>query len=319
MRIKKRGMGLLLVVFVVLLMLFLNGCEGEDVPTTIQTPYVGGTSGLEFAFQDDEPPGNVLDNGQQEFYITLLLKNLGEHSIPAGGVVASLSGIDKDAFSLPSLTVKNDIEIEGVVKDQEFVIEGAQEILEFTEAKYINDVPADFSIILRADICYAYETNAISNLCLKKNILEKTIEDVCEINVPDLAVYNSGAPVQITNVRQSSVGSSKVKLVFSVSNVGTGIVYLPGTFSNACSGKEVNKDKLFVALTNPQNNFNVECSGFGGSSSGEVRLVNNKKEISCTIDTVGLQGVTYQDLLKFEVDYVYREAITTPLVVENAV
>ena len=318
MGVKKRG-NFLFVGIVLLVIALASGCtpqEGSEVP---KGPYVGGDKGLEFAFQEDEPPAKVMDDNQDPFFITLLLRNLGEYDVPIGGVVASLSGIDKNAFSLASLTVKNNIEIQGVVKDQDFVIQGAEEMIEFGDASYVTDVPADFSTILRADICYTYKTEAITNLCLKQRVLEKTLEDVCEINVPNLAGHNSGAPVKVTGLRQSSAGSNKIKVVFSVQNVGKGIVYSPGTFSNSCSGKEVNKDKLIVSLSNPQNNFNVVCNSLGGGSSGEIRMVNNKKEISCTIDTSGLQEVTYQDLLKFDLDYVYREAVTTSLVVENAV
>jgi hypothetical protein len=314
MRFEKRGLVLLLI-----LVIFIVGCQStKDGPET-SGPYVGGTSGLQFAFQETEPPASVLDDGQQEFFITLLVRNMGEYTVTEGQAVASISGIDANAFGMSSLNVVNDVPITGAASDQGFIIEGAEELLEFPPAKYVNDVAADFKVLLRADLCYEYNTEALTNLCLKKNVVKKSIEDVCDTTNPALKVFNSGAPIQVNNVRQKAVGSGSVQISFTIQNVAGDLVYLPGSFTSSCKGQDDNIDMVKVTLTNPQGNFKPECSAFGKASSGNARLVGGKKEITCTIDTSGLQDVSYQDLLIIDVDYDYRQAITTNIVVENAV
>ncbi len=280
--------------------------------------FVGGTSGVDVAFIEGEPPVSVLDNNQETFLISLSLLNNGEFTVPRSGLIGSLSGISGSAFGLSSLDRKNEFEIQGVKKDREFVSLGGEELLEFGEASYKVDIPADFTTTIRADICYQYQTKAIGNLCLKKKVLSSDIDDVCEVNINDLGAENSGAPIQVTSMRQHSVGTSSIKVTFKISNVGIGAVYEPGTFTTSCSGHEDEKDKVKVTVSNPQRTFEVKCSQFGGSNSGVVRLVNKEKEISCTIDTSNLQEITFQDLIIIQVDYMYRDAVTTQITVEDA-
>ncbi len=146
----------------------------------------------------------------------------------------------------------------------------------------------------------------------------RSVEDVCDVTAPTLVSANSGGPIQIDSMRQSPVGSNKIRITFAVNNVGGGLVYPPGTFSDSCSGFEREMDQLKISVKNPQSNFVVSCSQFGGSDTGVLRLVNNRKELSCTIDTSGMQEATFQDIVHLVVDYTYREAVTTSLVVENS-
>tara|TARA_Y100000310_G_scaffold340574_1_gene436890 strand:+ start:6863 stop:7825 length:963 start_codon:yes stop_codon:yes gene_type:complete len=315
----KRGNGLLIVSVLLIISVFVSGCQPKTPEQLIEGPFAGGSSGLNFAFQEGEPPATVLDNGQQEFFVTLVVRNSGEYTVPAGSAIASLSGVDADAFGLSSLNVVSDVEIQGVSKDDAFVISGAEELLEFPVASYVNDILAgSLSLTLRSDLCYGYNTQAITNLCLKKDVLKESIEDVCSTNNPSMQVYNSGAPVQVVDIRQSAVGTNKIKVTFNVVNVGGGLVYLPGSFTSTCQGHDDEKDMLLVTLTNPQNNFVAECSALGKTSSGDIRLINGKKEVSCTIETNDMQEVTFQDLLVIDLSYMYRESVITSLVVKNA-
>ena len=313
----KRG-----VIFILLTVVFLTSCEGlnpNKSGTDTGGAFIGGKQGIQVAFAEDEPPKKVLDNNQQEFFVTLLLKNQGEFTVPEGGLIASLSGVSKKSFGLTTLNIKNTFPIAGAQKDIGGSTPGGEELLEFGEAKYTNDIPADFQTNLRADICYDYQTKAIANLCLKKDVLRKDIDDVCAVKVANLKAQNSGGPFQVISMRQNTVGKNRIKLNFKVKNIGNGAIYEPKTFTNICAGQEANKDRVKITLTSPENNFKLECSQFGGKNEGIIRLVNGEKDISCTIDTTTLQEVTFQDLLIVEMDYMYRNAVVTQLTVENAV
>ncbi|HLC72749.1 MAG TPA: hypothetical protein VJH37_04145 [Candidatus Nanoarchaeia archaeon] len=311
----KRG-----IVFLSLLVFVLAGCQGGQQTTNADSPFIGGTQAVEVAFVPNEPPARVLDSGQETFFITLLLKNGGEFTVPRNGLIASLSGLPQKSFNIRSLNVVNDKEISGATKDAALVQPGGEELLEFGEAKYTIDIPASFTTQLRADICYTYQTKAVANLCLKKNVVSRTtVNDVCDVNVPSVAIHNSAGPIQSTDLRQTSVGANRVKVTFKVKNVGTGAVYQPSAFTNICAGQDTLKDMVKVTLTSPELAFTVQCSQLNNQNSGIVRLVNKEKDITCTIDTTGLQDVTFQNLLLLQMDYMYRTAVVTQLTVDNAV
>ena len=316
---KKRKSVSVVLIGLFFVVLVIGGCQGAfNKEEQKGVAFVGGTSGLNIAFAEDEPPAVVLDAAQQSFFITLRLKNEGEFTIPKGRLIGSLSGILKDVFNLRSLSVRNEFEIQGVKKEGDSVLAGGEELLEFGEAVYKVDVPADFSTKIRADVCYDYQTKALGNLCLKKNVLKKDLGDVCAVNAGEISAENSGAPVQVLNLREHSVGTNRAKVIFKVKNVGIGAVFEPNIFTDACIGHDQDKDRVKVTLFNPNNNFRVECSQFGNTNSGVVRLVNGEKEISCTIDTSNLQEATFQDLLIIQMDYMYRDAVETQLLVKNA-
>lgn len=316
----KRGITILILLISILI---ISGCKDfgfgkNKIEPKQQQAFVGGTKGLEIAFTLDQPPNIVLDNGQETFFITLLVKNVGEFNIPVGKLAASLSGVQQSSFAIRSMNIINNFELFGISKDREFVSPGGEDFLEFGEASFKSDIPGTTSFPLRADVCYLYQTKAVSSICLKKDILRKSFSDVCDINNNNIQVDNSGGPIQITNVRESSVGNNKVKVSFKILNKDVGAVYEPGTFSNACVGHEEDKDRVKVTVSNPMNNFNIECVQFGNRNTGVVKLINKEKDISCLISTSNLQEVSFKDILLFTADYQYRQAVTTTLVVENA-
>ncbi|MDP1694971.1 MAG: hypothetical protein Q8L34_05525, partial [Candidatus Woesearchaeota archaeon] len=259
-------------IFLALVALVLAGCQGGgSQQSKNDSPFIGGTQAVDVAFFENEPPTHVLDNGQETFFITLLLKNSGEFTVPKNSLIASLSGIPQASFGLRSLNVVNAREIMGASKELDLVQPGSEESLEFGEAKYTIDIPASFTTQIRADICYTYQTKAVANLCLKKNVVaRKSVNDVCDVNAPSVALHNSAGPLQATDLRQTSVGASRVKLSFKVKNMGTGVVYEPNAFTNVCAGQDTLKDMVKVTLTSPERAFTVECSQLNNQNSGVI-------------------------------------------------
>ena len=308
-----------LVLFISLVFL-LAGCTGLSKGTdqSSDSAFVGGTKALSLAFAGDEPPAKVLDDNQEEFFITLLLKNEGEFTIPKGRILASLSGISKEAFSLNSLNVKSDFDLERVRKDRDLLSAGGIEELSFGMAKYKSDLPADFDTDIRANVCYDYETQAVASICLKKNPLERGDEDSCLVDNQAVKVENSGAPVQVVGFRQRPTSGSKILVSFDVSNKGIGKAYSPSTFTDVCKEMEDNADMIEVSLSSSSGNMKISCSKFGNSNKGIVRLVNNIKTVSCDIDTSGIQDISYQDFLIVKMRYMYRDLISVPITIEDA-
>lgn len=307
------------ILILLILTLVLVGCTGtgKEEPTAGKA-FIGGTNGIGIAFVDTEPPAEVLDDGQQTFRITLLLTNSGEYTIPSGNILASLSGISKEAFNLNSLNVRSNFDLERARKDRTQVTPGAIEELSFGDAKYLPNLPADFFTELRADVCYDYKTEAITGVCLKKNLLQRNPDDNCAVDNQAVKVENSGGPIQIANVRQRPISGNKLSVTFDVTNSGAGKVYKPGTFTDVCTSNDMNENVVVVELSSPTGKYPINCRRFTNTNSGEAKLVNNVKSVTCEIDTSGLQEATFEDLLLISTKYVYRQAVGVPITIRNS-
>src|SRR3989338_6074572 len=94
-------------VLILMLSLFIFGCQNATNKDSKSLGiFIGGTDGVDFSFITNEPPSSVLDNNQEPFFITLELQNKGEFTVPANKIIASITGINAEAFSLSSLNSK---------------------------------------------------------------------------------------------------------------------------------------------------------------------------------------------------------------------
>jgi hypothetical protein len=310
---KTRGYVLLFV-----LMLSLLGVEGcpEEKTSGDLGAYIGGTNGMDISFVDEEPPMQVLDQ-DDPFYITLLVENMGEYTIPSGKIIATLSGVSKEAFNINSLSIKSSSDLFGKTKIGEEVIEGGLEELQFSQAEHKYDLPADFSTQLRADVCYLYKTNSLAKLCLKKNPIQRNQDDVCFVTNENVEIENSGSPLQISDVK-TRAGSKSVTLTFVVENKGSGNVYEENSFSSNCILKQDKKDKISVEIKTRTAKLPIQCGVLEDSNKGVVRLINDRKTISCNIMTTSLQDTAFEEPVEIILDFFYKEAIGKTFTVVNA-
>src|SRR3989344_1440153 len=104
------------VLVLVLLTILIAGCQGTKKEEQSLGIFIGGLDALDFSFIEGQPPSKVLDSLQEPFFIGLKLQNKGEYEIPANKLIASISGINSDSFSLSSLNTKLSIPLEGKTK-----------------------------------------------------------------------------------------------------------------------------------------------------------------------------------------------------------
>ncbi|MBU4502118.1 MAG: hypothetical protein KKA79_05975 [Nanoarchaeota archaeon] len=302
---------------VLVIALLLTGCATttEKTPRKL-TDYVGGTGGLSIEFEDEAPPGQVFDDGEEDFFIALKVENEGEYTIEEGGIIASLSGISKIDFSLASLHKKSNFDLERTYLDRS----GGIDTIDFGDANYKVDLASDFSTRMIADVCYDYRTVAAAAICLKKDTRQHKTADACLITNEDIPFENSAAPIQITDIDEASSGSNKIKLNFVIENEEAGWFYKPGTFKTECIPDDANKEEnyVYVEITDPANRLRFQCSALGDDNKGEVKMYDGKKQISCTLDTNGLQETAYEQLIDIKVDYMYRGAVEKEITIQNA-
>ena len=306
-------------ILVILLSLFIIGCQtGQKKEKQTLGIFIGGTDALDFSFLEGQPPSKVLDNLQEPFFIGLKLQNKGEYEIPQNKIIASLSGINSEAFSLSSLNTKLAIPLEGKIKSGDQIIESSPEEIQFDEANYRHDLNADFPTSLRVDVCYEYKTKTISKVCLKKKAVEKTLEDKCSILSDSVVTETSSAPIQVRDVKQRSSAAQEVKLTFKIINQGKGDVYPPTAFSDKCTEITAEKNKLFVEVTSPSASVNIKCSQMQDSNKGIIKLALNEKTISCDIPTSNLQETAFEEPVNIVLSYFYKGSIEKQITVLNS-
>jgi hypothetical protein len=307
-------------VLILLAVLFLIGCKGQGADEgSADSSFIGGTDGISVAFVEGDPPVEVLDAGQEQFLIRLLLQNNGEYAIPVNGIIATLSGVSKEAFNIKSMSVKSDFELDRARKSRTDRIAGAVEELSFGEAKYEPDLPADFFTELRADVCYDYETTGLVKVCLRKELLKRDESPNCNVDTSS-PVENSGGPIQVASFEQRPSSADKLKITFEIMNQGNGKVYKPGTFKDSCGSNEPVEDVLEVEMTSPTNNFDVKCSKFSGTNKGEVKLLQGDRiTLSCDVLTDNIEADNaFNDLLLIKIKYMYRQAVNVPITIRDA-
>ena len=304
-------------ILIVLLVLFVAACKKSPISPSSKG-FVGGDSGLDISFIKDEPPDIVLDNNQDEFDIAVRLVNAGEEDIDEGEIIATLNGIEKDAFSLSSLSAKNIDPLAGKKKLADRVIDGEEGEILFSNLKYKDKLSADFPVDLRADVCYEYGTRGVADLCLKKEASKRRTNDICEINRESIDVDNSGATVKVTNFAQRSKGSDKVQITFDIEKKGGGDVFETGSFTDKCFLDNDKINRVDVELHFSGTNIPISCSALDDGSKGTVKLLSGKKTIRCDIATGNLQDVAFRKPLTIKLDYVYKDSASKTFTIESS-
>jgi len=314
--VKKRGIALLILVLV--LIIGASGCPKKDSDgISTNKVFIGGVDGLDVGFVENEPPEQVFDQEQDPFFVTLVLTNKGEFSVPTNGVIASLSGLSQDAFGLRELNVRTKTPIESKTRIGADVVDGDNEILQFQEILYKPDLLSDFSTDLKVDVCYLYQTNALANVCLKKNTVRKETGDLCDIVNDKVVSETSAAPLQISDVKQRGSGPNKVLLSFKIRNSGSGIVYTKDAFTDKCYDNKAQKDYVSVEVKSGSRNLNVDCSKLGDDEKGAVRLVGSERTVLCDIDTSSLQESAFEEPFDIVVTYFYRNELKKKITVKS--
>lgn len=292
----------------VILILVLSACKksGASSGSAPRTPFIGGTSGITINFEKDSPPPEVTDDISFAFPVIVRLKNEGEFPVERNEIKINLVGFDPNDFGKTFDNVRNaqpEDTLESKKRDAEGnIVEGNPTFVTFPIGGG-NFEPREFSgnteFTFRAESCYHYQTKSNTKLCVLKDMINVNDKSFCKPNGAR-TIHSSAAPVQISNFRQTVVGRDKLSFSFDISLAGNVDIFWSkdekkpsGGFDVACP-----KDPRFrrdvensvgVELTEiPVDPVfeNVKCGGLDNSFRGVVRLVSNKRTITCTADLV---------------------------------
>ncbi len=294
-------------VFAVVMM---AGCTEETSPT----------EGLSIKFTENQPPAKVMDNAQETFGISVTMKNEGEARIPRGKVIGTLSGIDANAFGLMTYTAVSEHDIRGKEKQNGEVIEGDTETIDFGDASYTPKLTVDFQTSVKADVCYNYESYAVFSICLKRNTVQKESDkDICKIEETK-SVQNSGAPLQISNMKETGGGNSEVKFTFNIDRIGGGTVYAVDTFNaqTGCTENDNGKNTVTVIVEPQSPDVIVSCTRLNGGNQGSIKLYDGKGTVVCEINTQNLQETAFESPVNIIVKYMYKDSVKKDIVVRKS-
>ncbi len=305
-----------LVVILVLLFLVTACRPGEKKQLTIESPFAGGSQGLVLDFQDLRK--DVFDGGRDPFDVIVRLENKGEALVKKENVKVKLSGINPAEFGkLEENLFMNapDDAIEMRKDPQGAVLPGPPVFVEFTDLNHISPIAgASAQFTLRADVCYLYRTKTVSKLCVRENILTPPPGGICEIN-EDKPVFNSGAPVQVANFKESARAKDKIGFSFEIKNAGAGNIFERNTFCDRSQRK--NENRVYVTIATGLSG--LSCTGLestGKGAEGFVTLYDGTKIISCSQQVSGRSD--FEQLVNLEAIYDYEQRKDTTLTVKSS-
>jgi len=302
-------------------MLVISACGGGDNNSNgKEDTYLGGSQGLKIAFAQGAPPETVSDlGGEQAFDIVLDIDNKGEHAVDMDKAELKIVGFPPEAFgkTIDGLTGKPEENIEPRRKNPDgTIIEPpiVQTVFENLAYKYKEPENVEFPII--AKICYNYETNIASTLCIKEDLNKNDESDFCDVS-SSRVLSSSGAPVQVTKIMQSPAGKDKTRFTFTVANMDSGKIYKEGA---GCEDKTQFKNKVHVEIENllDRGADEVKCVGLSGgdnSYSGTVSMTSGQsRDVSCTVTMTDRSDRLQPFNIKLSYDYF--EDIRTNILVE---
>ncbi len=297
-------------------LLFLVGCgeEGGEAVLTGGAPFLGGTNGLLVSFENSPPP-EVFDGGDFPFDIIIKLKNNGEWDVSKDQARVKITGMRAEQFDLveSDLLKTSPDDLPKMQRDPTGkLIESPPVLVEFTDFNHQESITgSELTYPIRADVCFRYGTQAVSQLCVRENILNPKSGGVCTIN-EDKTIFNSGAPVQVTGLTENARSSDKIGFSFTIQHQGTGDIYEQDTLCN----KEARtfEDRIFVNVDAGVQG--LSCSGLDTGTSGSVKLFGGTKTISCTLTVPNPSD--YQLPLAITIGYDYEVSQSTQILVKHA-
>lgn len=299
--------------------MIVSACTGDGGAPATDT-YIGGNMGVEMRFSPSAPPDRVADAGGQEtFDIVLELENKGENLVLLEDAFISIKGFPPEAFGvsagdLVNIHPEEDL-IPRIKTADGTIIEPPIIYATVSDLQYQYTEPGNVQYPIRAEICYLYETNVATKLCLKRNLNKDDDNDLCAVNSPR-SVSSSGAPIQVSRIQQSAAGRDKTRFTFTIENRASGDVFKE---LNGCEEINAYEDKVFVEIENLLNRGadSVNCVGLsgGGSDNGYVTLTNGiSRDVSCTVTMIDRSDRLQP--FNIRLSYDYREIVDTSIIVE---
>jgi len=295
----KKELYFVLIAFV----LVISGCEEEVIDEG--GPFVGGEQGVSLSFVDGAPVSEFA--AEDSVPVKLKLINEGEYDIPAESASVAFFGFAVADYDLSSEYKTVSGVLKGVEKD--YFEDGGEAVVELGTLNYKGTVSNFFEPIIRAKVCYPYNTEARVTVCANsREITESDGEIVCEVEGEKIqSTKVSSSPIQITSLTEQIRGS-EVSFRITLENKGLGEVYMDDSECSTLDDplvKSEKKNKVHFAIM-PED---IVCSFYDGSEGNEgyIRLDEGLKEFTC-IMPVENTGASYEREVSAFLDFKYVQS-----------
>ncbi len=303
---------ILILCLISLLLISINGCKKQQAGISQTDPFVGGTTGLLLDFVQDAPPDEVFDSGEFPFDVELKITNDGEYDVVKEKCRVKMKGVKPSDFGMSELDfVKYPGDnLDAKKKDSEgAIIEGITSYVTFSGFSYMGQVVGNTNYPLVADVCYKYGTKVLSQLCVTEDLLKEG-SGVCTVN-EEKQIFNSGAPVQITEFVESARSREMIAFTFKIVHKGNGEIY--GRDSD-CDISRANENKVWIDVQTDM--VGTECTGLSGgtATSGYVTLYSGERVVRCSQPVT--RETDYVKSVNINLEYDYLEDISTTVLVK---
>ena len=287
-----------LVILAIVLLIFTASCDDDDNDNDTAGTFKGGVAGVDVNFVEEKPPASF-DQGEDVAFKVRLVNN-GEYTIPAGEAKAQVYGTSPN-FGLTNDYKGTDNILYGVSKNVD--TPGEQEITLGT-GSYSEPIVIEQDFPVNARICYPYETKVSTSVCMgSRRIGQSSTDQVCDVQGSRISSGTvSAAPVQVTAIEESYMGSDAMRFSIDIENKGTGTVY---DDAKACEDLDLVNDANIVYLEIfPED---IKCIFPEGSegATGKVTLYGGAKTIVCERAFEGTSN--YNENLRINLKYKYLD------------
>jgi len=280
-------------------LILLVSCDGGgqgsgDTASAPKTPFLGGTDGVVIEFLEGEPPEEVTDGGIFDFQAIVGLKNQGEYDLRRDYVDVDLIGILPEDFGVSSVDLRNkrpEDELTPRQRDAEGNIQDAivtHVTFPDTDSffNFERSIAGNTVFIFRADVCYKYQTRALSQICVLRDLVNLDNDDLCDPS-ESKRIFSSSSPVQVDNFRQTVSGRDKISFSFEISHSGQGDVLKEGDATSPPADcpkdSRERRERENKVLVNVETGLpNIKCVGLSGTATGYVTLVDGRRTVTCT-------------------------------------
>jgi hypothetical protein len=304
---------------VLITFLLVVGCTSGGKTVTLKT-FIGGTQGVSIAFDKNAPPKEVFDGGDFPFDIALKIQNKGEYAVPAANAKVSITGIRPQEFNLQEADLVKSPPEDLIQRKQDSTgktTEPGDVFVEFNKFNHVGFITGNaLEYPIRAEICYLYGTTATSSLCIRKNLANPEENGICTID-GSRPLSISGAPVQITDVKEFQRGKDSIGFSFTVKNGNTanGKVFAR---NSRCEGGRSVEDRIFASVKTDIPG--LTCQGLDatgeGTVEGTISTFAQDRTVTCTQRVASPSD--YEMPITIVLSYDYRDYVETTVTVKHS-
>jgi hypothetical protein len=324
----------LAIVLAILTVFVLSGCATDT--NNGGKAFIGGTEGLRTSFLGGNPPDEIFDGKQSPFAIVVKLENVGEDDIAANEGFVKIDGLDPGTYGMGDSKKLINVAIPGAKKNFDgTVLNGGIATVEFGDLAYDLVIQGNIPQKVWANICYLYNTRTTTQLCIKKDpqllLSDKKICDVEGEKYPQ----NSGAPIQITSLKESFAGEGKVGISMVFSHMGNGDAFFDPRVdlnnNKACDdvGSNTNRGRIHVLVKPVKiggSQITPVCLGLSdpsGTNEGYIILDNDgsgKEQFGlyCTVDASSTDSI-FEVPIDVETEYLYLQHLEKQITIRHVI